>query len=339
MTFDPTPSGSVNPNAGPQGNLQAMNAMNQVPAVSRDRVANQAKSCYDLDYKPTPARNAKEEATRTPFIRQLFGLPVAQQGGNHDAKQGLVHDPAILKFEPSKSTDTKAGPQGNRQDTNAASQAPGGDSWKPAPNSQDLWKQGCKTTCEFMVMMVPVSKAPSGPGVSSTRTALDKVTRAAGSTITSGFQEEVGGKRCGCCGAKEHEVVTCLQVDHRGIIDGCPICNSGNHMLEDCATYKALDIMAKLDWLVVKRRNKPTFCTTETWLNLVAENFDKNRDSMPGDMPWSTKFALYFKTEALLDLQQQLDSTGDESLLPTDPATKSWLAAWARFCCGPAPRN
>jgi hypothetical protein len=72
-------------------------------------------------------------------------------------------------------------------------------------------------------------------------------------------------------------------------LDGCPICNSLNHLPFNCHAFRNMSLRDKVIWSVVKRANKPTLKTTTPWYVMLHEwcNNVTYDSGLINGFPWS----------------------------------------------------
>lgn len=132
--------------------------------------------------------------------------------------------------------------------------------------------------------------------------------------------------RCGGCSSETHTLEDCLQIDGDGRVQGCPVCNTKDHGLDACRRFSMYPESRKIDVLVAWRGNKPPYVTDMDWFEMLHRGVCENRLWVPDHLPWTPAFAKY-QAKNLPQLQSELDTHKDQSLLPSDLATSSWAAA------------
>ncbi|KAH8734304.1 hypothetical protein BGZ61DRAFT_473048 [Ilyonectria robusta] len=124
------------------------------------------------------------------------------------------------------------------------------------------------------------------------------------------------------CGSRTHTLAWYFQCDDRGMMEGCPRCNTLSHGANNCGFHtNAREVVSDL---LYSRANMPPF-SGRPWF-LVFEDYIKGKESppIPQAFPWSPAFALEKRAE-ITKLQAELDAHRDRSKLPVDPSTKDWV--------------
>jgi hypothetical protein len=130
---------------------------------------------------------------------------------------------------------------------------------------------------------------------------------------------------CGHCKTKGHTMRYCLSA-RDGDIPGCTICNTTNHEMDSCSTFKVLSRDAKFDFLVTQRANLPPLRTIVPWeafLYCWLKDTETRSKPLPDAFPWSMEYskALVRELEGrrVRWLQDSFDkSNHDLSKLPRD---------------------
>jgi hypothetical protein len=79
----------------------------------------------------------------------------------------------------------------------------------------------------------------------------------------------------------------CVVTDDTDTVPGCPFCNRGNHLWEDCS-YRSGSLDDDVDMMVVQRQNKPPLKAYKLcWFN-IWEQYD--RPPLAG-LPWTRPFS------------------------------------------------
>lgn len=135
-------------------------------------------------------------------------------------------------------------------------------------------------------------------------------------------QTAPSGPKCAGCGSSSHELAWCLQCNNRGMMEGCPRCNTLTHGANNC-TFRtsARELVSDL---LYSRANMPPF-SGRPWF-LVFKDYIKGKENppIPQAFPWSPAFALEKRAE-ITQLQAELDAHRDRTKLPVDPSTKDWV--------------
>ncbi|KAF0641668.1 hypothetical protein FPSE5266_10359 [Fusarium pseudograminearum] len=136
---------------------------------------------------------------------------------------------------------------------------------------------------------------------------------------------------CPYCDRKGHALVDCFCKYPKGELFGCVCCNSKEHLADDCMLFQSMNLAEKVDWLVVKRANKPPVHTKEPWYvtlhkYCMSESFD--RGAFRG-FPWTIEFARksykgVLNLDTLTTRQRKLDETRKKIKPLVDPLTRGF---------------
>lgn len=114
------------------------------------------------------------------------------------------------------------------------------------------------------------------------------------------------------CGKPGHELADCFgPPSNMGDIDGCPFCNTQEHVLDNCPLLPTVTKDQLFDVLVTRRANLPLIRTAISFLNLAA--FTKKLDLLAKTMPLQRRTARWAYTEL------KPWKTRDRSKLSRDP--------------------
>lgn len=138
----------------------------------------------------------------------------------------------------------------------------------------------------------------------------------------------MGIRSCGGCSSGTHTLEDCIQANEEGRVQGCPVCNTTDHSLDNCARFSMYPEKRKLDVLVGWRGNKPPFATNMSWFEMLQRGISENRVGVPEHLPWTPAFAKH-QANNLSRLQFELDTHKDEGRMPKDLTTKDWAHACA----------
>jgi hypothetical protein len=137
------------------------------------------------------------------------------------------------------------------------------------------------------------------------------------------------GKHCEICTSKVHSLARCVFAP-KGHIDGCPLCNSRSHQVDDCGEYKKLSMEDKVKILISDRASLPPLLTDEPWHDLLWHYLQREDAVVPEGYPWSEEFAseesCKDKCNASTQLQAAYDEAGDKGKLPVDVSTETLRA-------------
>ncbi|CCC12940.1 hypothetical protein SMACR_06082 [Sordaria macrospora] len=98
------------------------------------------------------------------------------------------------------------------------------------------------------------------------------------------------------CGKPGHELADCFgPPSNMGDIDGCPFCNTQEHVLDNCPLLPTVTKDQLFDVLVTRRANLPLIRTAISFLNLAA--FTKKLDLLAKTMPLQRRTARWAYTE------------------------------------------
>ncbi|CAG7563839.1 unnamed protein product [Fusarium equiseti] len=144
---------------------------------------------------------------------------------------------------------------------------------------------------------------------------------------------------CPFCPRGGHGLIDCIVNVPEGEseLDGCPICNSLNHLPSNCHAFRNMSLRDKVIWSVVKRANKPALKTTTPWYVMLHEwcNIVTYDSGLINGFPWSKRFTEIMKNERtwlyLPQLQDEYDADHEVEVLPVDPATASFYMIWKTY--------
>jgi hypothetical protein len=91
-------------------------------------------------------------------------------------------------------------------------------------------------------------------------------------------------KRCGNCGILGHEVKHCVAACIAGDIKACPVCNTAEHLLDECSRWRGMFHAQQTDLLIVRRGRRPPIRTHKTWMLWL--------DELPGGIATPGRFPL-----------------------------------------------
>ncbi|KAF7541999.1 hypothetical protein G7Z17_g11821 [Cylindrodendrum hubeiense] len=137
---------------------------------------------------------------------------------------------------------------------------------------------------------------------------------------------QTDGPKCAKCGSSSHKLSWCLSCNEKGIMDGCPRCNTLEHEVKDCPVISKMQPREQVNELLYGRANMPPFNGKPWWLQFSAFIEGMPNPALPRAFPWSSSFAKAMRKD-VAKLQLALDRHSDRNKLPVDPATKDWETA------------
>ncbi|KAJ3461206.1 hypothetical protein MRS44_009759 [Fusarium solani] len=147
---------------------------------------------------------------------------------------------------------------------------------------------------------------------------------------------DMGEYQCENCPESGHNMVRCLKVPE-GALNGCTLCHSRTHYIDECNTFLAMPLQQQVKVLVFDRFSMPPLRTKEHWFQWLrrwlADPGSRNKDGdayVPTGFPWSEKFTADLGQGFVGDvdaLQEEFDQHKDVARLPRDPATADFDAA------------
>lgn len=146
-----------------------------------------------------------------------------------------------------------------------------------------------------------------------------------------------GGDDCPFCPRGGHALIDCIVnvPEGEGELDGCPICNSLDHLPSNCDVFRDMSPRQKVIWSVVKRANKPPLKTGTPWWVFLHDwcNIVTYDPTLINGFPWSKRYTEIMKNHQtwlhLPQLQDEYDA--DREVLPVDPATASFYMIWKTY--------
>ncbi|KAJ4251892.1 hypothetical protein NW762_011189 [Fusarium torreyae] len=145
------------------------------------------------------------------------------------------------------------------------------------------------------------------------------------------------GEKCVRCSSHNHKLSKCIKA-WEGNVVGCPLCNLESHLVDNCDKFEQMSLKEKVDVVVVSRGNMAPLRTKSPWY-FHLWNYLGSEESegipLPTVFPWSEEFARDLswdrRGKTIRSIQKKYDATGDEGLLPVDPATSSLEAIYKTF--------
>lgn len=134
----------------------------------------------------------------------------------------------------------------------------------------------------------------------------------------------------------KHCLEDCICACPKGFLAGCILCDSVNHSMDACALFQKTTLAEKVNWLVVKRANKPALKSEVPWHKVLHEfcmSSEFDADMFQG-FPWTGLFAVdrYNRTNKtyLPGIQRKFDASRNFPL-PVDDYTKSFKDIWETY--------
>ncbi|EXF76964.1 hypothetical protein CFIO01_12221 [Colletotrichum fioriniae PJ7] len=147
---------------------------------------------------------------------------------------------------------------------------------------------------------------------------------------------------CGHCSALGHGLIDCIWPGPFGDIDGCPICNTTEHRLDNCRAFEATDYnIPRLELLhhvlIVRRANKPPILTRLVWISIACAYVNRHKGKYIQNSvgyPWTKFLSMEVWKNTFKDANKQFWLTYDyskdsenQSRLQVDPVTRDWQTA------------
>lgn len=148
-----------------------------------------------------------------------------------------------------------------------------------------------------------------------------------------GMDHDQGEERvpCAACHDTTHTLELCIWPDKdSGFVEGCPVCNSTGHVVDDCSRFGAMSLRAKVDLLVYDRLRMPSFAGREGWVPLLAKLLETDPGARkPEGLPWSAAHGLAvarWSTRQKSRMSMYYE-TNDPAYLSIDQNTRTWEVA------------
>ncbi|KAK1659210.1 hypothetical protein BDP55DRAFT_637092 [Colletotrichum godetiae] len=145
---------------------------------------------------------------------------------------------------------------------------------------------------------------------------------------------------CGKCSARGHALIDCIWTGPFGNIDGCPLCNTTQHRLDDCREFHGME---RERWIstpllrhlsVVRRAHKPPILTMRCWPRFestIRHGYQNDGFIHPVGHPWTKPFAMKVWRDTFKDVNKQFWPTYDytknsdnQSHLQAGSMTRDW---------------
>ncbi|OAQ76527.1 hypothetical protein VFPBJ_08887 [Purpureocillium lilacinum] len=154
--------------------------------------------------------------------------------------------------------------------------------------------------------------------------------------IQSPVPDQAEPENCANCGDVSHMLGTCPIPSDRGILYGCPMCNSIEHNINECAEWPSLPIGDKYQFLVLDRGNMPPLATRDSrlWYNVLVAHLQVSPENWPPTIfPWTPAFGRQIAQELASQNGRghPVSRYRNRWLLPSDPQTRDWPSVQRHF--------
>ena len=154
--------------------------------------------------------------------------------------------------------------------------------------------------------------------------------------IQSPVPDQTEPENCANCGDVSHMLGTCPIPSDRGILYGCPMCNSIEHNINECAEWPSLPIGDKYQFLVLDRGNMPPLATRDSrlWYNVLVAHLQVSPENWPPTIfPWTPAFGRQIAQELASQNGRghSVSRYRNRWLLPSDPQTRDWPSVQRHF--------
>ncbi|KAJ6443231.1 haloacid dehalogenase protein [Purpureocillium lavendulum] len=129
-------------------------------------------------------------------------------------------------------------------------------------------------------------------------------------------------RTCGACKTPGHVARQCIRVDNTCVLAACTICNSDDHLVDECKHWAALSLQDQIRVTVLERANLPELKYRRKFTPFgVLGRWCMTGSGMPDTMGWSTDFIDALRRDGCwLDIVSRYEGlfSFDSSLNPGD---------------------
>ncbi|WYZ34127.1 hypothetical protein EsH8_I_000403 [Colletotrichum jinshuiense] len=138
-------------------------------------------------------------------------------------------------------------------------------------------------------------------------------------------EDRYGKGGCANCGHWNHWLGDCAFPDDSGFIMGCPLCNSKNHVWDECKRGQALSLEERFLLIIARRAKKPAIRSNVPWVDLLGEVVRASKQHLfkgIRGMPWTRVFTLEMISRPKSAHSWLQFDPSDVRNFPQDPTTK-----------------